>query len=704
MPKQFIKNFLGYSSSPEAVFDNPSVGSDCANILIQQGDIVNFPYDVYENIDEVLKMGKNRVMTLVNNFKKNQAIAGVSKFILFVVDNRVNGVPVEDKTFVLGEIINDELNELSNLSYPPYRSETSKLNDYGANFRDIEQINFIQLEEWTFVLYGRFRFIEDTTKPGTFIREPSSMIRIKGSRIEPLGIHAPVDVEVTSSGTGDLNGIYDFAFSIFREKIREPRPPDTITGFQSGYVELDDSVESNALIMSEADSGVESVINADSTIFKIILRDGFIGTRDTHVNIYAREKNTQDLYYFIGSYINPQISWTPSQNGTIVSFTLNWNAITTPNTLKQLQDFGRTAPLGTTIPIVGSHNVPFACFHAAFYKRKMYYSSTNEPLNLLQISMARPLDAVSTGKYAAYIEKFEFIGKDSELITGLIEYQGQLIIFKETETYVLTDDIEIGTVRKLFNVGCVNVKGGKGYIIIENILYFVSQFGIYKFDGSELVNIGEIIKEDLQEIPRHKYSMARLGHDSRYNLLYLTFPSDVEITFVYNYNEGVWTKLTGDTAFQQIIVDQSVNDKIWVNRLDKVSRLGLITDAGSDQISRLWFWKSSIFDATDFNKLKHWRYASVEMPQEFDDSHTVDFEYNNEQNNGSILNEIIAKTKPIGMHSRGLMIKLKNNRVTSAVTPGPPQLPVLIPFINKFTYQPFRITGLSIDAHIKGKR
>ena len=732
MPQINLAPFSGYSTKPDAVLDDPRIAADCNNIIIHNGDICNFPYlKKYYNSNRFAEANTHILGIYYDNKYKKQ--------ILFILDglSRIHVTKLTAVNTLLDflEIFNTDAAffRLSLGIRYPFILEAP---DSRATLLPAMSSNWIQVGTWMFLLgaYGPTELRITTGLLGSYlprinmykfkyVPNPDNPDDLESATLigEKIGLYAPSRVEIGLTGsTPDFTGSYDFAFTFVRGEFTQ----------KSGRnIPTFDTDESSAIVygtLSDIQAAAPRVV-----LFAPLGNENldYLTGSSTHhrgtfkMGVYARS-SVQSIYYLIG-YTTQTISnvtfdgiYSAHKGIFTLTIALLFPDITpVPTTIEQLQELHgfKPAPLTGITPIQGAHDVPRLCYHGAYFKNRMYYTSSPQPKNLLQYSARTPVTDVETGQFAQYIEGIEQVGDESEGLSGLIVFQGQLIIFRETTTWVLTDDISTtGSLRPLLSdVGCVNIDGGQGYIVINNVLYFVSRDGIIKYDGGSQENISDMIQEDLLKISRIRYSYVRLRHDSRYNLLLVCFPlgkdcNPIEVvpTFVYSYDSQQWTKI--DHIDDAIIDKKSTEDptqqiNMWVARNDRLALLGLITDDEVfTELTKDWFWKSSLLDLGHGGLIKHWSILYLEtVPSTvYMRSEYFDGEKNQigDTRSSTAIGAMDEKIRNIGAHSRALSVKLSSILLPSL----PPGTPDDLSFYKQIRKKPFRINRAKIEALTTG--
>ena len=690
-----VSKFLGYSSKQDAAIDNPAIGKDCNNVIIHKGNLCNFPYPIqlYDGSAWAVD-GEN----LVGIYRNPQ----INKTLLFMVNS--NGeiwytTHTQNNLLVFTKIAINMIN-FNTEPFSPFRQNTPSDEVTKTNVKTLGG-NFVQVGDWLYWLIDCYTNLSPLNLPTFYNR----MIKFAIGRnvnleytdllVEPIGMYAPSSIATADPEAGNISGTYKFGFSLIRTK----RVDSDISALQVEDIESNVTLELNEYNYVAKTSKITTIE---------VLNDN--AHYNYRIGIYAKNSN-QSNYYLIG--YSPIVSGSPITEdivlsgvtykkinfSTLSSIRLQFNLTNTVEELQQSYNY-KLAPFTGVIPVVGAHNVPRPCYHGEFFKSRMYYSSTGRPTNLLQISARTPIDQIETGQYAQYIEAWELVGSENETITGLITYLGQLFIFKETKTYVLTDDIQVASLRTIFeDVGCVNVRGGHGYIVADDKLFFVAKTGIYMFDGNQKIKISDDIEEDLLKISALRYNYVRLSWHPVYELLLVSFPfgygcgCDEEVpTFVFSIKGGGWTKIDHISSLvidKDSAVDPTQKYNIYANRHKRLELLGLLDkDLTVGPNVAQWFWQSSIFDWGDAVREKHWQFLTIETIPRLNNNNRIKALWSNELNeeigNHISIVEQEVKHRVIEAHSAGLMIRLE---------PG------------LFNYtKAFRIKGLILEGYIKGQR
>lgn len=135
-------------------------------------------------------------------------------------------------------------------------------------------------------------------------------------------------------------------------------------------------------------------------------------------------------------------------------------------------------------------------------------------------------------------------------ITAAIKFGGQIIVFKENSMYRMTyvgGDATWATSLISDQVGCPS---RHGVVNVDGVLYFVSQNGFYRFDGSYPVAISPQVRTFYQaHLQNYAVQSANCQAfaDRKEGLIHWMIPygqdKDVDVVFSYQTGTGEWGKL-----------------------------------------------------------------------------------------------------------------------------------------------------------------
>lgn len=725
MPPITIKKFLGYNTKPDKLLNNPAIGSNCENIIINDGDLCNMPY-------------AKRFMDLTfNSPHKHLAIFYTLKEFDLLVLLASHAMPPSNLIIGdidgLGSILAVPIN-IEKFSGFDFKYGTTLHSEYAHVPTDG---NFVKVGDWIFLLgqYSIFN-IDKKNSLNTIIPKMPKIrffqITISGNPVNSailsiIGLSPPVKISETATDTKVSEFSYDwptstwdiaitFITDIHNGNTFSDRRLSTDTTGTTWFTKTSlDDIESNATIL-----GVTRTWNVTDQVplIRVYLPLNFnleFALRSLKLGVYVK-RSDQTEHTFIGYTTNISAATIKDDDEQFFEGKLISNAyvdivldIPDPN---NVQDLNRVIPItGDAGPIPGAHDAPLPALHGAFYNQRMYYLSIvpdriheeaegrvfQSPSNRVQISNLTPDGEDETGRYANYIAREEFVGNSNEGLTGCIEFLSQLIIFKESSTWVFTSDLITGggSIRLLFKdaIGGIGKFGGHAYATHNDVLYWGNFNGIYAYSGDNRpVRISDAIQEDLNKLvkfDRSRYQYMRMSFDHRYGLLYITFPVGAKSTditdwpsFIFHTEEGgAWTRVSKSQAILSVVTDSK--NRVYFSRRQRLEELGFLEDTGINE--RRAFWQSSMITMGQQQNDKHWQYAKVFISEDLASQISLGVSLSDGQGKLKAF-DILSPRKilKIGRYSKGLIFGI---------------FPV-----NNLTSQPFRINGFEIQAHVKGRR
>lgn len=693
------KTFRGYSSKPDDLIDNLEFAQDCNDVCIHKGDICNLPLPkaLFNRENSEVNVGFLET-NIDNEYDWFRFDFGIDK-ILIINRNDRTGLNLD-----ITDIENDLAQTGLNLKYFDGSQRASLLgkvfqlgdwlylnaNTYGFGFSSLGSVQsrMLRIKSW-----------RERLPSGSFILHNNYGL---------VGIDAPVLAEVVSAASGSYTGAFDFAFT-FVTNIKNINN----AGFPAGLEYYDnstklgpDDIESNAASIGTFVSYTSKAVTYKLTLppfLTSIRQTGPIDSEQLICGVYARVEE-EPFYRFVGYWplSNPQLD----DNNVYTTYDVIINQSITQHTV-------RTPPLFT-------HSVPYNGSSVVFYRDRVYRNTSpfkyailkegsgipeevHVKWNLLQVSPTvqeefdnSPFAASPSGATEAEVDSYKIanyrhvgmsvtVGSDSSPITGLIEFLGQLIIFKRRETYHLTNDMSVGSIRLLWpKIGCVNTIGGRGYVTAGNRLFFVAHDGVYLFTGEGVpVKISSAIEEDLLNVPF--YDKAVLSVDFRYEHLYLTFIGQ-PIQFIFHYGEsGGWTK---STNVREVLLDP--DGGYYFNTPRKLQKLGFInSNIGTGLVvARTPSWSGGIITAGDSVRKKMWRELTIETQDVLsDDGGNITVDIKNAETLLTVITSLNSTLKQhhLGIYTSGLQIRLA-------------------PAGDFARTSPFRINGMSLTGELRGRR
>lgn len=127
-------------------------------------------------------------------------------------------------------------------------------------------------------------------------------------------------------------------------------------------------------------------------------------------------------------------------------------------------------------------------------------------------------DLYQPDRVANFIDVFP---EDGDEITAIVSHHNNLVVFKNTKTYLILGSTELDFEVRLIhgNIGCGSPRTPK--IMHNRILFLGSDKAVYAFDGANFERLSDKVKPDLEAIPRNNMDIAAGGvWRQRYYLAY----------------------------------------------------------------------------------------------------------------------------------------------------------------------------------------
>lgn len=156
------------------------------------------------------------------------------------------------------------------------------------------------------------------------------------------------------------------------------------------------------------------------------------------------------------------------------------------------------------------------------YNNRMYYAGDPTQPHTLIASVPASPDVFDS----PFVEPiYKIGGEDGDIITSLNTYGGNLIVFKRRSIYVVQGSLPKAITKfPGDHIGCIDIKTMQK---TEMGLIFLSQAGVYLFNGNSLRPLSTKIKNDLIAILRETDgSFSSAYYDKTYYLFYKPFGGD----------------------------------------------------------------------------------------------------------------------------------------------------------------------------------
>ncbi len=154
------------------------------------------------------------------------------------------------------------------------------------------------------------------------------------------------------------------------------------------------------------------------------------------------------------------------------------------------------APLATEAKETGTNSPPPLSTFCFLFRGRTYYGGNEENPTVIFYSGSQG------AKEAVAVDDFILLGSDvADPVTGYALSGDYALLFKERSTYMLTQDkTGLPIVTPLSNtIGAVSDKAAVGF---EGRVYFVSESGLFAFDGSKVVPLSPDIASIIKTIPK----------------------------------------------------------------------------------------------------------------------------------------------------------------------------------------------------------
>lgn len=253
-------------------------------------------------------------------------------------------------------------------------------------------------------------------------------------------------------------------------------------------------------------------------------------------------------------------------------------------------------------------NAPKLGQFPVLYKEKLFVNPSDKPSQVWWSESFYPEEWPE-------VNYWSFSDGDGDRITNLMEYQNSLLVFKNRSIHVLggtnLDDFRSEALEH--NVGCVGPFAAKE---LGGHVYFVSQKGLYQFNGLKATNISEGKIPKLWSKVNFKYlHKAAVATWDNMVLFSLPYGSSTEnnLVVVCDLTKGTFWPMSGIEAscFQEFIASDDI-PVLYSGHTTKghVVQQGTGHSDFGQPISAYWIGRS--FDQNDANRQKRAKKAFVE--------------------------------------------------------------------------------------------
>lgn len=159
---------------------------------------------------------------------------------------------------------------------------------------------------------------------------------------------------------------------------------------------------------------------------------------------------------------------------------------------------------------------PFNAAYLAAHRNRMWYgycmerdASSSYPSRVAYSKLYQP------DRLGGFVDVFP---QDGDVVTGIIAYRGNLVVFKRRQIYQILGSSELDfEVRNTHtDRGCV---APMSIASVDNKIFFLSEDGVYVFDGAQTYRVSDPIRPDLESLTPLARLWASAGsHRGRYLL------------------------------------------------------------------------------------------------------------------------------------------------------------------------------------------
>ena len=287
-------------------------------------------------------------------------------------------------------------------------------------------------------------------------------------------------------------------------------------------------------------------------------------------------------------------------------------------------------------------------------------------------------------------------GQDTEAITGLAAFQGVVVVFKENSIWILSGD-DVGNFRAQRVVSHVGCRSHHSIQCIDNLIYFLSEEGIFAFDGANATEISRPVQPLLLDRNFSRDAFCISTHDYENNALIWSFASAGETTndttIVFFYRNTAETQMPSwaqwefnDTPSFYSLVSDATTKKRSVGIGWATKEFGLYGGVDDDDGNDITFqWKTGKTDYMAPTRNKRWGLFVAEFAKQTSYSSILVRGYRNSDTQSFIIGPMHNMQEPIFRRrlkrwSRDLSIEFYQDSQT-----------------------PLEIIGWRIEAEIKGK-
>ena len=344
------------------------------------------------------------------------------------------------------------------------------------------------------------------------------LMKWNGSKLRPVGLPIPT----MGDDQNNLN------VQVFIGDINNPEQfPDTANvTYAVTFRDSTTGVESNPVYSADYDIGQIAQFVPIFTTHGDLIPSSVYGIDE--VRIYRRNNTREEVPYRLVAVLDP----TGEQ----------WydDIVVDPETSLEIISLSDRA----TGPFAPSRNFrPDGATIACWYKNRMWY---NDPDDGNRVWFSEDDQPDHVGKSPATANSIDLPGDAEELITGMVEMAGQLIVLKKQSIWVIsggvtwhTNDLDatgaaVATVKPEWyktksKTGCDNSRGGNGAIVCGHppLLYYSNAAGLFRFDGVDDRLVSDLVTSRWRALLEDVTGEAHLDDHS------ISFANDPEGQILY---------------------------------------------------------------------------------------------------------------------------------------------------------------------------
>lgn len=275
--------------------------------------------------------------------------------------------------------------------------------------------------------------------------------------------------------------------------------------------------------------------------------------------------------------------------------------------------------------------VPINMHHFAFYNGRGYWANRDD--NIVHYSdIFNPLSGGHPESLSG-----DFLAGFNGPITLLAEYNNSLVIGTPSSLYRVTGQVSSHTNATQETSGTIGVTpnrqvpipgstgppaGGYGnYIIVENLLYFVTLRGLEFFDGAKVVDVSAAIRQHAN-FAAADFDRATLAYDHINGFIFLAAAPDMWVyhTRLIDAESGVgtwtfWDKADRSHEYYAVGSLNGEDPPVLLGSWNPANSRGqmstLATEVETTSESRKWSWTSGEIDLGVPDRRKRWYTLTV---------------------------------------------------------------------------------------------